>query len=167
MFLVVEVTLGCVKDFGNNTDQSDVAGSLYNSVRGTENGLGWVCSTNRLTFDEQFVVYNLDQACLHFVLTIKLNRMPGLLHLFRLGNHVALYTMHYSKIPSMGDNPQKFKIFGLGPLDAAPLDKWRAWECFLVVNTGDGKIALYNPCHCSFVVMCSEDSEWHWLQDWP
>ena len=167
--LVAEVALGCVRDFGDKTDDKlripparDATGRLYDSVRGTEQGIGLTHSTNRLAFGEQFVVYDLAQAYPHFLLTFELGSMCSPLDLLRPGNHVALYAMYHRKFLSMGDESLKFAIFGLDAgLDAAPLDDWRKWERFLVVDAGDGKIALYNPCHGRFVRMRGEDRDWH------
>jgi len=166
--IVAEVALGCVKDFGDNVEPllekppaRDQANRLYDSVRGTEKGIGLVCSTNRLAFGEQFVVYDLAQAYPHFLLTFKLDPMPAPSHLLKPGSHVALYGMYHRKFLSMGDETMGFKIFGLNvPLDTVPLDVWRDWERFLVMDATRGKIALYNPCHGRYVRMCGEDRNW-------
>jgi hypothetical protein len=171
--IVAEVALGKVKDFGDSVDPSlkkppprDATGSLYDSVRGTEKGLGLVESTNLLAFGEQFVVYDLARAYPHFLLTFQLDRPPGPLALLRPGNHVALYAMHHRKFLSMGDETRGFKVFGLNEeLDAAPLPEWRNWERFLVKDATDGKIALYNPSHGRYVRMCERIGDRDWVVD--
>lgn len=164
--IVAEVALGDVREYGGKTNRDlrfppvKHGTVLYNSVSGTEDGIGLHHATNRHAFGEQYVVYAHNQAYPHFLLRVRCPAPEPPLNLLRCRNQVAFYAAFTGRYLQMSGD-EVGTVLGSGKAkDALPLKPGQNWERFTVVDAGGGEVALYNSFHRRFLRMWENKGNW-------